>query len=104
MVDLEKDWEGNEAVLTEAEDVVGAGLAEGYVLIVDVSVLIELGEACVEPEGKPCGFAQYEVGVLVVDGGERMLALCVEAEQDVVSIRGAHEEAGEVELAFGEIL
>ncbi len=103
MVDCEEGGERQEAVLAEVEDVVRAGLAEDNVFLADVGVLVELGEAFVEPEGNKGGFAHDVVGVLVIDGGEGMLAFGVEAEEDVVFVGGAHEEAGEVELAFGEV-
>jgi len=103
MIDEEECLERDHAVFAEIEDVVFGGLAEEDVFLVDVGVLKELGEAFVEPEGQPGGFAEHEVGVLVIDGGVGVRAFGVEAEEDVVLVGRAEEEAGEVDLAFGEV-
>jgi hypothetical protein len=103
VVDFEQSGERKEAILAEVEDVVRAGLAEEDIFFVDVRVLVELGEAFVEPKGNPGGLAEHVVGVFVIDGGEGMLAFSVEAEKNVVFVGGAHEVAGEIELAFGEV-
>jgi hypothetical protein len=103
VVDLKESGEGKKAVLAEVVDVVRAGLAEEDIFVVDVGVLVELGEAFVEPERKPGGFAHHVVGVLVVDGGEGVFAFGVEAEEDVILVGHTEEVAGEVDLAFGEV-
>ena len=83
-------------------EVSGAGLAEANLVGVDVGVLVELGDAFVEPEGK-VGAAGDVVRVLVVDGGVRVVAASVETDEDVDAVVALKEEAGEVELAFLEI-
>jgi hypothetical protein len=103
VVDFEKSGEREETVIAQVEDVVLAGLTEENLLIVDVGVLVELGETFVEPERKPRVFAKHDVGVLVIDGGEGMLALGIETKEDVVLVGSREEESGEIELAFSEV-
>jgi hypothetical protein len=72
---------------------------------VDLGVLKELGKAFVDPDGNPrLVVAELKVGVLVVDGGVRVLFVFeVEIEQDVVLVGRTLEEAGEFQLAASQV-
>jgi len=104
VVDFEEDGQGQKPILAEVDDVVLAGLADDGVFFFESGVLVKLGEAFVEPDRNPViRLAKHVVGVLVVNRGEGVVAFGVEAKEDVVSVLGAEEEAGEIELIFAEV-
>ena len=103
MVDGEERGEREQRLRAEELDVSGAGLAEADLVGVDVGVLVELGDALVEPERK-VGVARDVVRVLVIDGSVGVVAGGVETEEDVGAVVGLEEDASEVELALGEVV
>src|SRR5882757_7088281 len=101
VIDGEENRQRDQAVLTQVENIILAGLTEIDVLALDVGVLKELGDAFVEPKGYPLRRApKGEVRVLVIHGGEGVLLSGVETQQDVVLLRTGLEVAGEVEFSL----
>jgi len=71
---------------------------------VNFRVLVKLSQSFVQPQRHRCaGFADEEVCVLVVDDRVRVIALGIQAHQDIILVLCSHEQAAEFERSFCEV-
>ena len=90
----EQDGQRQQFVLAQQQQIRLTGLPQGDIFLVDVGVLIKLGQPFVHPQGHPLGsFAQKKVHVLVINHCIGMIALGVQAHENVVLVGRAQKKS-----------